>query len=519
MMGKLAGLGIAANLERSALRDRAGRVCNRFLESRDGNIAVLSGLALPIMIGFAGLAVEVNYWYLEKRKMQEAVDSAAIAAAYEYRNDTSVTQANMDLAATNAITKSGFASPTLVDVNQPPSSGLFAPGASLADPAAVEVILSDTYSTQFASIFGLDTIDVSVRAVAVEGGTEGKACVLALSSCLNPAEGLQVEGSLNLQMVDCSAHANDSCGNGIDINGNPTVTGDCLGTGGLVSGSTNNLTLACGSEPEAQASDVMDPFKDVQLPDVSTEPCQDLNGVTVEAYRPRSMFARLFGIGSAHAAPPGGGPPGGGPPVTNKQFSPGRYCGDMNFGNGTNTFEPGVYFIEGNFNENGSTFDGNDVILVYTNADSTFDFQGNGDLNLTAPSAQEIKDNNDPLASPTDDVNGDGIADNAFEFISDTQADKWAGLVIYNASTQGVGDGNSCANKINGTSDINAVGAIYFPNTCLVFNGNNKTAGNGLCLQVIGGSLSLSGSSGFDTTRCDPSYNISTYSTMIGLVE
>lgn len=506
MSGKLADFLDPASGRGRAFRRQISRIPRQFRTSQRGNVAVLAGLALPILIGFTGLAVEVNYWYLEKRKMQEAVDSAAIAAAYEYRNNASVSNPDMATAASNAVTKSGFAAPTSVDVNQPPSSGLFAVGAPLADPIAVEVLLTDTYSTQFASILGLDTVDVSVRAVAVEGGTEGKACVLALAACLTPAEGLQIEGSLNLQLVDCSAHANDSCGNGLDINGNPTVVGDCLGTGGLVDGSSTNLTLACSDGPEDQTSDVSDPFKDVVIPDFSLEPCQDLNGVVVELDDSRSMFARLFGIGTAHAAPPS----------SNKQFSPGRYCGGMNFGSGTNTMDPGVYFVEGNFSENGSTFSGDGVVMVYTDSNSTFDFRGNGDLAITAPTADQIKDNNE---STSGDSNGDGIADNAFELISDAQADEWAGLLIFNDSTTGLGDGNACANKINGTSDINAVGAFYFPNTCLVFGGNNKTSSNGLCLQIIGGSLSMSGNAGLDTTGCDPSYNISTYSTMIGLVE
>ena len=113
-------------------------------------------------------------------------------------------------------------------------------------------------------------------------------------------------------------------------------------------------------------------------------------------------------------------------------------------------------------------------------------------------------------------ANGPG---EAFELISDDQALIWAGLVLYNMSTDGAGDINNCANKINGNSGISAVGAIYFPNTCITFTGNNKTSANGACLQVIGGNVILSGNNGLDSTGCDPSYNIATFSTMVGLVE
>ena len=157
------------------------------------------------------------------------------------------------------------------------------------------------------------------------------------------------------------------------------------------------------------------------------------------------------------------------------------------------------------FSENGATITGDDVILVFTNSDSTFDFRGDGDLGITAPTAADI------MAA-----NGPG---EAFELISDDQALIWAGLVLYNMSTDGAGDINNCANKINGNSGISAVGAIYFPNTCITFAGNNKTSANGACLQVIGGNVILSGNNGLDSTGCDPSYNIATFSTMVGLVE
>jgi Flp pilus assembly protein TadG len=46
-----------------------------------GNIAVVTALALPILIGATGLGLETSYWYLTQRSMQNAADSAAVAAA------------------------------------------------------------------------------------------------------------------------------------------------------------------------------------------------------------------------------------------------------------------------------------------------------------------------------------------------------------------------------------------------------------------------------------------------------
>ena len=52
-----------------------------FVRDRSGNVAVITALALPALIGATGLSVEVSYWYLTQRSMQNAADSAAIAAA------------------------------------------------------------------------------------------------------------------------------------------------------------------------------------------------------------------------------------------------------------------------------------------------------------------------------------------------------------------------------------------------------------------------------------------------------
>ncbi len=48
-----------------------------------GAVAVLFAVVLPILLGAAGLAVEASYWQLHQRAMQNAADSAAIAAGME----------------------------------------------------------------------------------------------------------------------------------------------------------------------------------------------------------------------------------------------------------------------------------------------------------------------------------------------------------------------------------------------------------------------------------------------------
>src|SRR3954447_4520049 len=54
---------------------------------RKGAIAVVTAVALPLLLGFTSLGVEVGHWYLAERQMQGAADAAAISAATQYIQD------------------------------------------------------------------------------------------------------------------------------------------------------------------------------------------------------------------------------------------------------------------------------------------------------------------------------------------------------------------------------------------------------------------------------------------------
>ena len=54
---------------------------SNFCKDESGNVLVIAAFALPLLIGAMGLAAEVGYWRVLHRGMQDAADSAAIAAA------------------------------------------------------------------------------------------------------------------------------------------------------------------------------------------------------------------------------------------------------------------------------------------------------------------------------------------------------------------------------------------------------------------------------------------------------
>ncbi len=481
------------------------------MRDRRGASAILLGIALPVLVGFVGLGVETGIWYLEKRELQEAADSAALAGAREFAANAA-TQTEMVTVATTAVSKSGFSGVTPV-INQPPTSGLFAVGGTYADPNAVEAIVTQTYDTYFVSLFGLDSVDIQTRAVAVEGGgaSQMSACILSLAEgypnepeiCANNATGIIFQGSLDLNLSSCTVHSNDSCGPSYDFNGNPTIEADCLTySGGLeigvdpISGDSSNLTLNNCDDPIC-ADVVSNPYASV--------------------YVPASLGACI--------SDPDGEPDPADPTNPDKRiFSPGYYCdtdpspsvGGIELLGSTgqvNTLNPGVYFIEGGVRINGASLIGDKVTLVMVDSEGTFDFNGNGDLSLIAPTYSDIFD---ASLSPGFDL----ISDQG----SNPDSHNWAGLALYITMTTDLGDSNPCSNKINGTSYMQISGAIYAPNTCITFTGNNSSGGaDDPCFQLIAGNITLAGNVNMSSKDCEmgggAGGNGSTYGTVVGLVE
>ena len=68
-----------------------------FLLASEGSSAIAFAITAPILIGMAGLGVEVGTWYVYNRRLQNAADVASIAAAVEVAYATDGTK-NQSLA-------------------------------------------------------------------------------------------------------------------------------------------------------------------------------------------------------------------------------------------------------------------------------------------------------------------------------------------------------------------------------------------------------------------------------------
>lgn len=136
----------------------------RFILDSDGNIAILAGFILPVLISASALAIDLASAYLERRTAQSVVDLAAINAANFLDNAEAAAQATLDankIGKINAlvVTKGNYtADPAIA------SNARFKPGQLPFN--AVQVSLSKDAQLYFARTFTKAPFEIRVAAVA-----------------------------------------------------------------------------------------------------------------------------------------------------------------------------------------------------------------------------------------------------------------------------------------------------------------------------------------------------------------
>lgn len=157
------------------------------LGDESGQTLVMVALSMTVLLGFAAFATDVGIMLHEKREVQSAADSAAIAAA------TAISQHNGDWvdagltdAALNGFTVSqNCASGSTVEVciTAPPANGYF----SAKMTGYVEAVITQQVPTFFMRLFGKDAMTVGSRAVATYLGTSDACGFVPNPTNNNPA--------------------------------------------------------------------------------------------------------------------------------------------------------------------------------------------------------------------------------------------------------------------------------------------------------------------------------------------
>jgi Putative Flp pilus-assembly TadE/G-like len=115
-----------------------------------GQALGITVLFLVALLGMAGLVIDVGSWYVKDRDAQKAADFGALAAAAELPGSPG-----------DAV----LAGEDYVDLNLADAAAEVAPAFG-GDPLKAEVKVETEADTFFFRIFGLESVDVSARAVA-----------------------------------------------------------------------------------------------------------------------------------------------------------------------------------------------------------------------------------------------------------------------------------------------------------------------------------------------------------------
>jgi Flp pilus assembly protein TadG len=319
----------------------------RLQASRRGNIATMTALMMPVLIGAAGLASDTIQWTLTKRMMQRAADSGAIAGAYQLSQNTGNSNSSVLAAARADITRNGgFPMSIAPVINTPATFGSF------RDPsAAVEVVLATDLQLPFTGLVMGGPMRISARAVAEIVGN-GDYCVLALENTNTP--GIPIGGSATVNL-GCGMMSNAPSTTSIIANGASFVTASPVAAVGNVPPGN----YATGTVRQEYALPLRDPYRN--LPDPPNI-ASSTNDARVQPNRSNTFGPRTY---------------------RNIDIS------------GTATFNPGVYYVTGSVNfgsQANVTSNGAVFILTATNVASntsnvaTVSMQAGARLNMTAPS-------------------------------------------------------------------------------------------------------------------------------------
>ena len=318
-----------------------------------GNIAVMTALAMPVLVGMAGLGTEVGYWYYLTRGMQNAADSAAVAAAtnggssYAAEAQAVAGQYGFQNGVNNVVVNSSNAANC-------PSGGnsCYSVTISSVAPLLLSQLVGYTGTTK---ISGTGYTALSATAIAKGGSASGggNACVVAL----DPTDfSTATATGGNLTLNNCNLAVNSSNNTAFKMTGGTIKAGaiDVVGNYSSTGGVMNPLPVT-GQTP------VVDPYT-------------GLYSANSVANMPSQAAAHTnFSVTGGSAT-----------------LSPGVYRNGLSITGGTVTFSPGVYIIQGgSLSFTGGVETGSGVTFVLTNYNGSYATASltGGSATLTAPTS------------------------------------------------------------------------------------------------------------------------------------
>jgi Flp pilus assembly protein TadG len=232
-----------------------------FLRSRRGNVAALTAILILPLAALLGMATEGGSWFLITRAMQNAADSAVIAAATNGGNSTGGTDyVNEGKAIASSYGFINGASNATVTVSAP------AKYASVTSCAA-----SDCYRVNVTKTVPLYLIElVGYNGNAALGTTRGQQLSTVALATLKTVDApfcLTALGTGNALRANGVPHSTIACN--IQSNGDANCNGHSLTSGWSDSVSNNN---DCGTKQHKGVPTTIDPYASLRS-NIPAHPC------------------------------------------------------------------------------------------------------------------------------------------------------------------------------------------------------------------------------------------------------
>jgi hypothetical protein len=312
------------------------------LREESGQTLIFVALGMMTFIfGFVAMATDVGTLLHDKRNLQIAADSAAIAGAFE--EYSSAVPADAQAAGQRASTQNGFtngSNQVTVTINPPPVNGPHTGAAGY-----VEAIVSQVEPVFFMKLFSFPSMTVTARAVAFNGANF-TCCLCGLNQ--TAPDTIHLQGSFTVTASTCNVQDNSNDPTAaLDFTGGAgTLNAASVGVVGGVNGS------ASGTTPVTGIAQFSDPLANLPKPT------------------------------AASCAPPVGTAWG---PAT----AGGTVCYSGNISTTQNiTMSAGTYIFTGDLDfTGGGSLTGTGVTLYFAGPNGQFGGPGNGKttLDLTAP--------------------------------------------------------------------------------------------------------------------------------------
>jgi Flp pilus assembly protein TadG len=154
---------------------------SRLISNRDGNFAMVTAIVLPVLIGSAGVAIDLSNMTMQKRQLQDAADSAALAAATALANGKVTTDAQAQALAKDFVVgqmaNSISASDTTALKN---STTVTITTTTTATSKSYKVNVNAGYSmslTPLMKVLGQDSVAIASNSTSTSGISEQRSAV------------------------------------------------------------------------------------------------------------------------------------------------------------------------------------------------------------------------------------------------------------------------------------------------------------------------------------------------------